>query len=212
MKLPAFTTVLATGHVVRAPMWIRRQRRGFTLFELVLVMAILVILAAIAVPSLDGMLAYNKVQAAADQIRGAWAEAQARAINEGRAYRFSVVQNKGNFRVAPDSADFWTGSASTPDSGNPNDPKPLVLEQALPKGVRFAASDGPRSDGFGLDADSSDTPGNTDPGQYNTIATFLPDGRARENVEITFTARGTKPVMLKLRGVTGVVTGKTLDN
>ncbi|TMQ33677.1 MAG: prepilin-type N-terminal cleavage/methylation domain-containing protein [Planctomycetota bacterium] len=89
---------------------VRRSRQGYTLFEVVLVLALLVLLAAITYPSLDAMYGDSKVTAAGDMVRGAWAEAQARAMDEGRAYRFAVIPNQGNYRVAPDSADFWSGN------------------------------------------------------------------------------------------------------
>ena len=79
----------------------RQPRQAFTLLELVLVMTILVMLAAISYPSIDAMYGSYRVQAATDQVRAAWAEARTHAANEGRPYRFSIVPNKRNFRVAP---------------------------------------------------------------------------------------------------------------
>src|SRR5437588_5623421 len=67
------------------------RRPAFTLFELVLVMAILVMLAAVATPTLDSLYGTFRVTAAADSIRAAWADARTHAMNEGCAYRFSVV-------------------------------------------------------------------------------------------------------------------------
>ena len=55
-------------------------------------------MAAIAYPTLDGVLATFRMTEAADMVRANWADARAYAMNEGRAYRFAVISGKGNFR------------------------------------------------------------------------------------------------------------------
>src|SRR5205823_247476 len=86
---------------------VRQPRRAFSLFELLLVIALIVLLAAIAYPTLDGALATFRITEAADMVRACWADARAHAMNEGQAYRFAVLPGQGNFRVAPDSPDYW---------------------------------------------------------------------------------------------------------
>lgn len=188
-----------------------RSRPAFTLLELLLVLAILVMLGAIAYPSLDAMYSGYRVKAAADQVRGAWATARARAVEEGRAYRFAVLPGKGNFRVAPDSADFWGGSGAAPDAASATSP-PYVQDGALPKGVRFAGADGQYDLGDSGD-DSSAPAGEVDPSQLVRWIVFLPDGTARtfggmgdDNIEVVLSSPGTRPVTLRLRGLTGIVT------
>src|SRR5713226_8115007 len=66
----------------------------------------MVILAAIAYPSLDSLLGTFRMNAAADMVRANWADARAYAMNEGRAYRFAVISGKGNFRVARTARSF----------------------------------------------------------------------------------------------------------
>jgi len=78
-------------------------RRAYTLFELLLVLVLLVLLAAIAYPTLDGVLATFRMTEAADMVRANWADARAYAMNEGRAYRFSVISAKATF-VSPRTA------------------------------------------------------------------------------------------------------------
>jgi Tfp pilus assembly protein FimT len=173
-----------------------------------LVLALILLLSAIAYPSLDSMFSFYKVQAAADKVRAAWAEAQAHAINEGRPYRFSVVPSKGNFKVAPDSSEFWgdNNSSSSDDNGNGQD-QAYVMEDALPKGVRFAMNNDQPEASFDAGGDSAAEVGTVNAGEWNTVATFLPDGSARQDlVEVSFGARGTRSISLRLRGITGVVT------
>ncbi len=177
------------------------QRRGYTLFELVLVLALLVVLAAIAYPSLDAMVGDYRIAAAVDQARAGWAQARSRSIDEGRAYRFAVIPNTGNYRIAPNSPEFWNavGVPVTADGAV----APLVLEDGLPRGVRFVDS----AQGVGADA-SSETlmpVGGIDPSMWSPVVTFLPDGTAQEDVRITFQTKGARPMVLRMRGLTGAV-------
>jgi hypothetical protein len=176
------------------------SRRGYTLLELVLVGALMVVIAALSYPSIEGMYTYYKVQAATDMVRAAWANARVHAMEEGRAYRFSVIPGKGNFRVAPDSAEFWSGSTPEYDPNNPF----LVIEEALPSKVRFAfqgnGSEGPSGD--------NEEPGKVDPGQYVIVAIFNPDGTSQDDVDITFHYGSSKGMTLSLRSITGMGTVK----
>src|SRR5262249_40778116 len=132
---------------------------------------------------------------------------RARALDEGRAYRFAIVPNHGNFRIAPDSADFW-GSGDAPQSTASTEP-PLVMDDVLPKGVRFTTPAALQSGAVDQGGGAGPPQGSVDPGQWTRLVTFLPDGTTREDVEIAFHARGGLPVILKLRALTGVVTTKS---
>src|SRR4051812_21149897 len=82
-------------------------RRAYTLLELLLVMAIIVMISAIAYPAMDSYFSYVKVTAAADSVRGAWSQARARSIQDGIPYRFSVAPGSTHYRVAPDQLAYW---------------------------------------------------------------------------------------------------------
>src|SRR5262245_17091932 len=101
-----------------------RRRGGYTLFELVLVLALLVVAAALAFPLIEPMMAENDITAARDMVRARWAEMRGRAMAEGRAYRFAVTENTGKFRVAPDDDAYWSGRAD----GQEEDERPLIVE------------------------------------------------------------------------------------
>jgi prepilin-type N-terminal cleavage/methylation domain-containing protein len=171
----------------------RRPRRGYTLLEVVLVLALLVVLAAMAYPSLDAMYGGYRLTAAVDMVRAGWAAARAHALDEGQAYRFAIIPGSGRFRIAPDSSDYW-GDGGAPEPTDPANP-PLIQEDSLPKRVLFADVE------FGQGGQ-----GSGDAGGWMPVATFLPDGTAREDVRITFQAHGGRPLALKLRGMTGIVT------
>jgi hypothetical protein len=71
----------------------------------------------------------------------------------------------------------------------------IVIEETLPSGVRFGTKDSP----VNPDSNESD-------GDYITIAVFLPNGSALDDVEIVFAAKGASSVTLRLRGLTGTST------
>jgi hypothetical protein len=148
------------------------------------------------------MVSSYRVTAAGDSVRSAWAQARAHAMNESRPYRFSIVVGAGNYRVAPDSAEFWSGSGSqTPGAA-------LDLIDALPPGVRFSD---PQVGAPGPSDDSpSVVPATRDSSNWTTMAVFLPDGTARDDCELTFTTRGARSLCVKLRAMTGAVTTRWL--
>jgi len=176
-----------------------RKRPGYTLFEVVLVCAVLLLSASILVPSLRTMYGSYKLNGAVDSMRAAFAQARARAVEESRPYRVSIEPDGGHYRVAPDHADYWSGS---PPADDPQG-KGMVLEDSMPAGVRFSL--GGESKDLPGDDSETEKPGPS-PDAYTTAAVFLPDGTAREDVEICFQVRGARPATLQLRGLTGATT------
>lgn len=187
----------------------RARRRAFTLFEVVLVCAVLVIVAALAYPSLRSMYGYYKLQGAVDAVRAAWADARARAINEGRPYRFAIENQGSHFRVAPDRPEYWTGSSPASDPDGPG----LIMEKALPPGVRFTLNGSPQDASSLPEEPISTTQEKVDipPDSWVPAVVFLPDGTAREDVRILFQIRGVRPTMLYLRGLTGTASVKSIS-
>jgi prepilin-type N-terminal cleavage/methylation domain-containing protein len=161
------------------------RRKGYTLFELIVVLAIIAVIAAIVVPNMGTMFGSSKVTAAADLVRARWADGKSRAQEEGRPYKFAVQIGTGKLRLAPDSPEFWGGGSG--------DGKSLVLEDELPKDVLFAS---------GQSAGGSNAQGG---GEWSHAVVFLPDGTASDDYNISFNSQGVRPVELRLRGATGVV-------
>jgi prepilin-type N-terminal cleavage/methylation domain-containing protein len=172
-------------------MAMRGRRNGYTLFELILVLAILAIIGAIVAPNLGLMFSTTKVSAAADMVRARWADGKSRAQEEGRPYKFAVQIETGKFRIAPDSPEYWNGGAK-------GDSKTLVLEDELPKDVIFA-----QGQNSGSNAQGS--------GEWSHAVVFNPDGTASDDYNICFNAQGCRPVELRLRGATGSVTETNPD-
>jgi prepilin-type N-terminal cleavage/methylation domain-containing protein len=162
-------------------------RPAFTLLEVLLVVAILLILGAAAYPTLNGMWGDVKVKAAADQVQGAWVEARAAAIEDGRSYKFGVQKETGKFRVAPASS--FVEVANLGEDSAP----PYVQDGELKSGIKF--------DLTGKD----DLPGE---GEWTIVAQFNPDGTCEKDVEITLsdTDPDIPPRVVRVRAMTGAVT------
>jgi prepilin-type N-terminal cleavage/methylation domain-containing protein len=174
------------------------RRSAFTLLELLIVLAMLAIFAGLAVVSMRASQGSYRVLAATDAVRGAWALARARAIDEGRPYRFSVEPGGRHFRVAPDWDSYWSGGTGEDDPDGPG----AILENNLPVGVRFIINGQPGQ------LPSEDEPlaaAQAPPsGQWDTICVFEPDGTARQDVRIVFQTSGALPTQIYLRAMTGV--------
>jgi len=179
----------------------RRTRPAYTFMEMVLVAALISILAGAATPIVMSMYAKQRVDAAVDAVRAAWARAKAESVREGRPYRFCVVMGKGNFRLAPDREAYWSGGDAPADD---QEGAGVVRDDQLPPGVVFSKP------GELATNSSNETvvAGQVSPSQWSNVAVFQPDGTAREDIEITFSFKGARPVVVHLRAMTGVVTVK----
>ena len=84
------------------------NKRGFTLVEIMVIVGILGLMAAIAVPSFNGYLRANRIDVTADQIASDIALARSIAVSEGRVMRFIgeadgyVISDPGSGRIIRD--------------------------------------------------------------------------------------------------------------
>lgn len=163
-----------------------------TLIEVLLVMAIIIALAAIALPTMSAMYGDIQVKAAADEVRSMWTDCRTYAIEEGRGYRFAVKADSGKYRLAPDSAEFWGGASMETAYGSEDANVPAHVHEAeLTQGIVFQVPEG-----FGEATEDG----------WTTIATFLPNGTANEDREITLRDdNDSRPVIVSLRAMTGAI-------
>ncbi len=95
-----------------------RAPRGFTLLELLGVVAILAILAAIGLPALLTTLEKYRLDAAAHELAGAMRQAQADAVSRGGFYRVHLgsdpaVARPNSYRIERNSGSGWPTPTDT---------------------------------------------------------------------------------------------------
>lgn len=160
-------------------------RSGITLIELLVVLAIIVLLAAVTLPTLSGLKGNVEQQAAADQFRARIADARGLAMQEAVPYRLALSSDGTKIRVAPDTSEFSLLACSDEASGTAK-----AIETTLTKATveLEAATD----DGESAIEDD-----------WITVATFLPNGTCREATAVVrVNELGFPPIRIQLRGLT----------
>lgn len=72
----------------------QRYRRGFTLVEMIVVVAIMALLAALATPSMLGWVRNNKIRTVSDSLQNGLRQAQTEATRRSRQVVFSLTDDK----------------------------------------------------------------------------------------------------------------------
>jgi prepilin-type N-terminal cleavage/methylation domain-containing protein len=174
--------------------WQITKRQGFTLIELMLVVALIVIVVGVSVPVIQSMMDDARINASGDLVSGKMAEARARAMDDGRRWKVGFIANTGVYQIAPEDSSEWDTA-----SRDPNEDADLIRD-SLPQDVVFAFTreaimGGDQAGGAG--------------GNWETAAIFLPDGSAVDDTIVYFGKPGISPQRAKLRALTGTVSIET---
>lgn len=165
----------------------RHPRRGFTLFELMVVMMLLLILAAVVLPSIGAFQGDTRQRAASDSVRAELAHARARARDESKPYRVAISEDGKKLRREADSTEFGSATAD-PTSSSTAAAVEIVFEKATAEVKAPDGSAAPTENG------------------WVTVAVVLPDGTCRDdNMYVVLKDEDTTKAALyvHVRGLTG---------
>jgi prepilin-type N-terminal cleavage/methylation domain-containing protein len=196
-----------------AQRWLRRSR-GFTLMELLLVLAILVVVASLALPNVLRTLETQKLKRAADGLRTKWMQCHVRAMKTGRIQVFRYELGAANYETKPWDAD--DSQLETSAKVNPNlsvlPVDPLLEEKpaTLPDGIIFHSGDAKFEN---RSATLEDQIAQFDSGGgagWSRPLLFYPDG-STSSAHVVLALQGKESadkdvgIRVKLRGLTGSV-------
>jgi prepilin-type N-terminal cleavage/methylation domain-containing protein len=175
-------------------------RTGFSLVEILLVMAILVLVGALSVPAVQQSFSRQSLGKAADRMRVAMGQARVKAIREGEVYAVFFSEGGSWFNVAPFSkAEEQSGLASDRQRLADNNQHSNFEEDLLPKGIRFSAGVVP------IDSRAAQTLGTDNSTQSIRPILFYPDGTSQD-ARIVMENEKQNYVEIQLRGLTGLAT------
>lgn len=184
------------------PTNLRKARKGYTILELVVVLAVLIILGATIIPTLTGSYSNTRQKAAADLIRSRVVEARAKAMEQGVWYRVAINKNKTSVRVAPDGPNFSQdqGSQTTEDKF-----EDTVTAEVNQDSNNSQSSSGQSSNNSQSSDSSVLTNGGTDvDGDWVTVITVGPEGICKEDFKtVTVKEAQFNPLLIQVRGVVG---------
>ena len=180
----------------------RAGRSGFTLLEVLLVVAVMVVIASLAAPNLVGMLETHKLRKSGDMLRSEFARARIEAMKSGRIQMFRYQTDQGGYMTKPwIMADDELEANVSADELDPEQSANEAPSQ-LPDGVKF----------LGLEAEAD----NRTAAIYESIETelardslwsspilFYPDGSSSSARVVLANSRN-QVVQVTLRGLTGI--------
>ena len=182
------------------------KRRAFSLLELLLVLALLVVVGAMAYPALRGPFETQRLKKSAELVRSEWARARLRAMRTGRVHVFRYAPSATQYTV-----ETWVSAADDVGSVNDFQPAgstgqgmrptlPTSRSPNLPDGVRFF---GGETAVDGRASQWASTSGLEIAGSSNPVPVlFYPDGTTSEAALILVNDRQ-QCVQVTLRGLTG---------
>ncbi len=184
------------------------------MLELLLVLALLVTVAALAMPSVGVTLDNHRLRAAGEQMRTAWAKARVRAMDSGKTYAFRHELSGSRYVIEPwlQQDDYLESSQLTINGASPsgandatNAPIGLIQDE-LPENVSFVSSQSVEDSRSLVTAQVGSSMLATD-AQWSAPVFFYPDGTASTSRLRLINTRN-HALEISLRGLTGVVSVK----
>lgn len=175
------------------------RRRGFTLFEVMIVLVLLSVVGALTIPTLNRLYAHHHLRQAVDLLGVRLSAGRVHSVETGLTYQFRYEPGGRRFLLVP----FDQEPASAPGG-----PRATRIVGMLPAVCKF--------DGGQILADKGSAipsewlAGLPDAGEYTSAswsgpALFQPDGTAT-SMKLVVHGPKNESVELSLRGLTGAVT------
>ncbi|MGI9519708.1 MAG: prepilin-type N-terminal cleavage/methylation domain-containing protein [Pirellulaceae bacterium] len=164
------------------------SRSGFSLLEVLVVLAVLVMITALAMPAMNSVFSGQHLRSAADVVRARFAEARVKSIETGDVHGFFYMPTQGNYFVAPMTEGFRTMQSGV---------QPSVQQRMLENEIVFAA-------GESMQDTRSVYATNLATNEYSIMkpVLFYPDGTSQDATVILQNKRGAV-IQINLRGLTG---------
>ena len=173
------------------------RSRGYTLLEMLVVLAVLASLTAMSWPAVRTMLAKSALRSAAKQLRAALVEARLDAVESGAVWQFRYRPGTGRFETSATAVLDEESPAAIGDSPSGRPGKSRAREDVLAGDVRFRESAGPaRRPG------STAAPETPAGAGWSEPILFFPNGRT-SNVRLRLEGERGYTIQVTLRGLTG---------
>ena len=210
---------LPTRSVTFRQLQAERYRRAFTLLELLLVLAILVVLFGMGMPALFSSLQGHRLTISAEKVQTEFMRARVDAMESGRIRMFRFQQETGNFTVAPfvrSSDELENNFAGTSQGIGVSS---VVLESAEQETLNEMLEEGVVFAGDNVEADmrsyslEQEQGTDMDISGWSRPILFYPDGTASD-ATVYLRGEGGTLTSVKLRGLTGIarIQEPNLDN
>ena len=190
--------------------------RGFTLMEMLVVLALLVIFAGIAVVLVTPAYQRHQVESVGEEVRAKLARVRIHAVDNGLRYQFRYKPGERDYLIVPDEID---SDAESGGDGSTNiSARYPMFSLKLPAGYRFASNfDLQSAGGQGTNPEQTFLPIReeilksfpnandlSDASSWSAVL-FLPDGSATP-ATITIRDEQKRSITLTVRELTGAVT------
>jgi len=197
---------------------VRKSRRGMTLIELLLVLALLTVIGSMVVPVFTGSFSSIRLRRAGDKVLTSWSAARARAIESGEVMQFSFTPESGTYQVEPWAGvveDDTLGGAATSSSSYGTATAPATTATTVKTGDADQAEDAaslPEQIVFhrgellvedAITGERAVAPMQSARDAQSTAILFFPDGTSSDASVVIANDRR-QYVRLMLRGLTGV--------
>ncbi|MEW4561710.1 prepilin-type N-terminal cleavage/methylation domain-containing protein [Bremerella sp. JC770] len=185
------------------------ERRAFTLLELLLVLAILVVLVGLGTPAVLNSLKGHRLTISAEHVQTQFMQARVDAMESGRIRMFRFQQETGNFAVAPfvrSSDELENNLAGTSQGIGVSS---VVLDSVEAETINGMLEEGVVFAGDNIEADirsytlEQEQGGDMDISGWSRPILFYPDGTASD-ATVFLRGDGGTITSVKLRGLTGI--------